>query len=424
MNRVGPDVLNRHARLRLSRRDVLRGTGLAAIGGGVLHRSLGSASANTSLANVALPPEVGQTYIQLYIAETGHTVQGSMLDYWRANGAASVFGNPISEPFAAANGYYSQAFERIVLQYQPDYFYTHDPIMRPFPIGQVVLDALQQEAPRELFERPSFDRQQLREAAQPRFGGDAEVIAALNEGGLYVEQTGHTVSGEILSWYQFHEGGFYLGAPLTEPYRDREQTFQLFVGGLVVVRDDGVALAPLAAQLAEALGIDTTPVDRNGLPLYDELTFWTVPNPNPLADPSTPGRKWIEISIPQQRLWAYQGTTALATTLVSTGLPPNQTQRGSFHVRLRYLAQDMAGFTDQSGAVLGFGDAPPGTIPYEVTDVPHVLYFSTAAEAIHGAYWHNNFGQKMSHGCVNLPLDMAAWLYGWSPLGTEVWIHE
>ncbi len=52
------------------------------------------------------------------------------------------------------------------------------------------------------------------------------------------------------------------------------------------------------------------------------------------------------------------------------------------------------------------------------------MYFNLDAEALHGAYWHNNFGHKMSHGCVNLPLYFATWLYGWAPLGTEVWVHQ
>jgi len=44
-------------------------------------------------------------------------------------------------------------------------------------------------------------------------------------------------------------------------------------------------------------------------------------------------------------------------------------------------------------------------------------------EALHGAYWHNNFGNPMSHGCVNQPLDVAHFMFGWAPLRTEVWIH-
>jgi lipoprotein-anchoring transpeptidase ErfK/SrfK len=57
---------------------------------------------------------------------------------------------------------------------------------------------------------------------------------------------------------------------------------------------------------------------------------------------------------------------------------------------------------------------------YNVPDVPWVLYFTNSGHALHGTYWHNNFGTPMSHGCVNLPLDVAAWLYDWAPMGTPV----
>ncbi len=121
----------------------------------------------------------------------------------------------------------------------------------------------------------------------------------------------------------------------------------------------------------------------------------------------------------------YQGDTVILTSLVSTGLFPNLTELGVFHIRLKYPVQDMKGFTNSTGEVVGFGDdAPDGTLAYDVKDVPHVMYFNLNAEALHGTYWHNNFGQRMSHSCVNLPLNVAAFLYGWAPLGTMVWVHE
>ena len=57
---------------------------------------------------------------------------------------------------------------------------------------------------------------------------------------------------------------------------------------------------------------------------------------------------------------------------------------------------------------------------YNVPDVPDVLYFTDRGHAIHGTYWHSNFGAPMSHGCVNLPVDVADWMYQWSTLGMRV----
>jgi hypothetical protein len=372
-----------------------------------------------AFANVALPPDMGQAGRQVYIEATGHTLRGSMLEYWRANGAGAVLGNPISEPFAAPNGYYSQAFETIILQYRPEVLYTHDPIMRPLPIGEVAM-ANQLEAS----QSAAAEKRALRAAARSLEATDAHVARIVGEGGRFVEATGHTISGEMLAWYTFHEGGFYLGDPLTEPVAERGRVVQYFEGGLLTVENEAVTLAPLVKELAPQLGIDTTLVEQGELPVYDELLFWTRDNPNPLGDPYAPGPKWIEVSTSQQTLWAYHGDTLIHQSLVSTGLAPNLTELGMFHIRLKYPEQDLGGFTDATGEVIGFGDAPDDTIPYLVEDVPHVMYFNMEAEALHGTYWHENFGQPMSHGCVNLTLAVAEWLYGWAPLGTGIWIHE
>ena len=425
MPHIHPDTFSLPA--RPTRRELVARAGSGAVALSLLTRHTGSTAAHEvsdqrgdGVAGVALPPNVGQTNHQVYVEATSHTLRGSMLDYWRANGANTVFGNPISEPFAASNGYYSQAFENIVLQYRPEFLYTHDPIMRPLPIGKMAL------ANRLAPNGSSKERSRaLRQAAEALGATDARVERVIHEGGIFAETTGHTVSGEILAWYTFHEGAFYLGDPLTEPVEEeRGRTVQYFEGGLLIVGGDGVSLAPLAKELAPQLEIDTAPVERGDLPRYDELLFWTSENPNPLGDPYAPGPKWIEVSTAQQTLWAYHGDTLIHQSLVSTGLAPNLTELGMFHIRLKYPEQDLGGFTDATGEVIGFGAAPRGTTPYLVEDVPHVMYFNMDAEALHGTYWHNSFGQPMSHGCVNLTLDVAAWLYGWAPLGTGVWIHD
>ena len=59
---------------------------------------------------------------------------------------------------------------------------------------------------------------------------------------------------------------------------------------------------------------------------------------------------------------------------------------------------------------------------YSVPNVPHTMFFFRGY-SIHGTYWHNNFGTPMSHGCVNLNLTDAKWLYEWTPMGTKVVTH-
>ena len=179
------------------------------------------------------------------------------------------------------------------------------------------------------------------------------------------------------------------------------------------------------------LGIDTARVPRNGLPDYDESLFLDAPNPNPTGSMAAPGPKRIEVDISEQRLWAYQGDVLITSTLVSTGIPPNTTEEGRFRVRYKFPSEDMKGFLGATGEVVGLDDgtttAPaPGAVDQPTTSptYPTSCISTSMPKRLHGAYWHNNFGQQMSHGCINLPLDMAAFLYDWAPLGTEVIVHE
>jgi L,D-transpeptidase catalytic domain len=377
-------------------------------------------------ANVALPPDLGQTGIDAYVSRTGHTIRGQMLDYWRANGAAAVYGDPITEPYASSNGYYSQAFESAVFQYRPEYQYTADPTVRLMPVSRQVLS-----------HRVGNVR---RDGRRANGGGDSRKFAwrwvdpngnaaqnAINSGGQYIGDTGHTIVGDMLAWYNTHEGWFYLGNPLSQQVGERGMTVQYFEGGLLMESESGAMyMAPLVTENAKILNLDTKRVDQGNLPEFDESLFFTGVNPYPMGDQSAPGRKHIEVSISEQTLWAYQGDTLVAQTLVSTGIEPNHTEKGDFHVRFKEKSETMTGFTNATGEVVGLGDGSgqqQGT-HYEVKDVPNVMYFDLDAEALHGAYWHNNFGNPMSHGCVNLPLDFAQFLFGWAPLGTEVWVHQ
>lgn len=386
-----------------------------------------------NFANVNIPPDLGQTPVQVYFPETRHSLRGYFLDYWRANGGAETYGLPISEPFPSANGYYSQAFENGIFQFVLEMVWTDLPSVTLMPIGRTSLesrvDTFRNDG------RRGFGGGDRRSAAWKSVSSEGvSAVAAINAGGIWSETSGHTIMGPIYDWYMAHEGSYYLGQPISQPVRERGLTVQYFEGGLLLQeRDDEVRMAPLAREMSASLGIDTTPVDGAGIPVYDEYLFLPYGNPNPMGDLLAPGKKMIEISISQQRLWAYQGSTVVSSTLVSTGLSPNDTELGWFHVRYKLESQDMAGTVDSSGAVVALGqEAADGAgsgdqanqSAYVVEDVPNVMYFNYDAEALHGAYWHNNFGNRMSHGCVNLPLDMASFLYGWAPLGTVVWVHE
>ena len=124
---------------------------------------------------------------------------------------------------------------------------------------------------------------------------------------------------------------------------------------------------------------------------------------------SATGELWVDVNLSTQYMIVYRGSTRVLGTYVSTGRPGFDTPTGTFRVNTKLPSQTMSG-------VIG-GEY------YNVPNVPWVMYFTDRGHAIHGTYWHNNFGHVMSHGCVNLPLDVAAWLYAQAPIGMRVVIH-
>ncbi len=115
------------------------------------------------------------------------------------------------------------------------------------------------------------------------------------------------------------------------------------------------------------------------------------------------GREII-IDLSEQRIYAYEDGRLVRSVIVSTGLPATPTVQGNFTAQRKYVAQTMTG---------------PG---YYLPDVPYVVYFY-AGYALHGTYWHDNFGQPMSHGCVNLPTPEAEWFYTFADIGTPIHVQ-
>lgn len=135
------------------------------------------------------------------------------------------------------------------------------------------------------------------------------------------------------------------------------------------------------------------------------LLFFAFPRHSDAKEIITNG-KLITVDIGKQMLFAWEGGKIIHQTKVSTGMKHTPTVSGSFAIRRKVPLQDMK------------GNYPPYP-PYKLKNVPHVMYFYQAY-AIHGTYWHNAFGRRASHGCVNVPVASAEWIYNWAPVGTRV----
>lgn len=123
----------------------------------------------------------------------------------------------------------------------------------------------------------------------------------------------------------------------------------------------------------------------------------------------TSGEKWIEVNLSTQTLIVWRGSTKISSSLVSTGKPGFDTPTGTFRIQAKYVSVTMAACVN--------GEC------WDTPGVPWDMLFRSGGFYIHGAYWHHDFGKVRSHGCVNLPVPYAEWLYGWTPIGTRVWIH-
>ena len=113
------------------------------------------------------------------------------------------------------------------------------------------------------------------------------------------------------------------------------------------------------------------------------------------------GDRWIEVNLDEQMLYAWDGDQLVNQFLISSGIRIYPTVTGVFRMWARTPSQTMSG-----------GDVAAGTF-YSLPNVQWVQYFY-GEYALHGTYWHDNFGTPMSHGCVNLTIEDAEWLFLWA----------
>ncbi|WP_395832483.1 L,D-transpeptidase [Archangium violaceum] len=190
------------------------------------------------------------------------------------------------------------------------------------------------------------------------------------------------------------EGEHFPSLPLAFLIRDTQQ---------VAASDAGVPDAgePFTAHKYERFPVQG--LDKAGRVL---VPGGTLPRGNvrlvlPRERPAgvKPGERWVHVELSEQVLTAYEGDTPVLATLVSTGKPSTPTREGRFRVWYKVVHDTMHG---------------PESNPYVVEEVPHTLFFHRG-QALHGAFWHDSFGRAVTHGCVNLSVKDATWLFAWAP---------
>lgn len=141
-------------------------------------------------------------------------------------------------------------------------------------------------------------------------------------------------------------------------------------------------------------------------------TFASLVDVTPKPEGVGDGEYWVEVDLYEQSFAAYVGNRMVYASLISSGLNRWPTHEGLFQVWDRHEKTKMSG--------------AEGKVDYYfIEDVPHTMFFDEDI-ALHGAYWHDRFGFKHSHGCVNMPPRAAEWVFNWSataPNALWVFVH-
>jgi len=166
------------------------------------------------------------------------------------------------------------------------------------------------------------------------------------------------------------------------------------------VPTDAPTLVPAATETPGTLAMEIvadTPTSAYAPPVANEQPSSSYPAKGN-------GARWIDVNLSQQMVYAYEGDVIVNSFVVSTGTAQTPTVTGKYKIWIKLKSTTMSG---------------PG---YHLTNVPYTMYFYKGY-GLHGTYWHNNFGTPMSHGCVNLSIPDAEWLYYWALEGTVVKVH-
>ena len=140
-----------------------------------------------------------------------------------------------------------------------------------------------------------------------------------------------------------------------------------------------------------------------------EARIFATVTPNTTPPEGVTSGRWIHVDLAEQTLAVYDNYQLVFATVVASGLEPFWTRPGLFQIYQKKETETMR------------NNDP--TDFYYLDNVPWTMYFDKA-RALHGAYWRTRFGYPQSHGCVNLSVGDAHWLYNWAHEGDYVYVHD
>ena len=169
-----------------------------------------------------------------------------------------------------------------------------------------------------------------------------------------------------------------------------------------VVQDTDTAVAAMQAALSSATPLAFTVATK-------AQTFSTQKITVGGAYDQANGSKWIDVNQKTFKVTLYKGTTFVKQFTCVTGAAGTPSTNGTFYISRKFTAVTMVGRNVNGTS-------------YVSPNVPWTSFYHNG-EALHGAPWRSSFGYRGSHGCINLPVSAAKFIFDWAPLGTRVVVH-
>jgi hypothetical protein len=396
-----------------------------------LIESIAPATARESVARCSLSGGACE-----YVAQTRHTIADPILSFWRQHGGVTLLGLPLSEPFQEdERGSVVQVFEHSVLEV------SDDGQVQLLPMGtDVAAEAELLETLPFLAAPPtagttrlvsSFDGVRLR--AGPNL--DAEIRAVLDDAAEFI-----SIDDGLSGWMAGYADGF-SGWVATEFLIDVPPLPEISLEDWEVDVWQGAALGETNVRREPTTDSEIVEVLSYGAPVtvtawvkgeevYQGADLWAkigedeyayarqIGRNAPVLAPPVPDDapregRWIHVHLTQQLLVAYDGREPVRVMETTTGMAGWETPPGLYQILVRVPNETMT-----SGAI-------GAEHYYKLEDVLFTQYFTDQGHAIHFAWWRTEetIGRPGSHGCLNVLLDDARFLWDWASIGTPIYIH-
>ncbi len=175
--------------------------------------------------------------------------------------------------------------------------------------------------------------------------------------------------------------------------------------------ETGLYLNPLTDifQVYNTVNVGGADWNMIGVNQWVEARKVAVVTPNTTPPEGVTTGRWIDVNLAEQTLAVYDKYQLVFATVIASGLEPYWTRPGLFQIYQKKEIETMR------------NNDP--TDFYYLDNVPWTMYFDKA-RALHGAYWRTRFGYPQSHGCVNLSVGDAHWLFIWAQEGDWVYVHD